>query len=80
MDSLIVTIVVFLIIIYFAKTYIEMIRDKFHKGPIVYLKGVNFLLMENDGNLISLTIEKKGFDATVHYLSDFSMVVTECED
>lgn len=60
--------------------YVAILRDYLREKKISYIRKDSFLLMENDGNLLSLTVEKNGFDAHIHYASGSSMLISESGD
>lgn len=59
--------------------YVKILRDYLRERKVFYVKSNDFLLMENDGNLISLTVENRGFEAHERYAQDEAMVMREGE-
>lgn len=58
------------------------IREKktYKEQRKVYIRDKQFLLMENDGDLLSLTVQKEGFDAKMHYFEESTMIITGSGD
>ena len=79
MDQIIKWIIVFLIGLLFVKYYLGIVQDYRREKKIYYIRKKSFLLMGNDGNLLSLTVEKHGFDAQIHYAADLPMSISESE-
>ena len=81
MDHIIRWVIVLLIGLLLGKYYLRIIRDYARERKITYVMNNSFLLMGNDGNLLSLTVKKQGFDAHVHYAHKLntSMIVVESE-
>lgn len=82
MDQIIKWTIVLVIGLMLGRYYWGIIRDYRRERKISYIMSSAFLLMGNDGNLLSLTVEKQGFDAQVHYAhkTNALMVVDESED
>lgn len=69
----VVCIVAFLLFVWFIycswqeRVIYKHVREERKKRGYPYLKNEAFLLMENDGRLLSLTIQNKGFGKKEHY-------------
>lgn len=61
---------------------VDHIREKklYKEKRNVYVRNKQFLFMENDGNLLSLTVQKKGFDVQMHYFVNSTMIIAESGD
>ena len=84
MDEILeIGLLVFVIIVlrtYF-ETFADCINGKLYKKiSDVYIRDAEFLLMVDDEPLLSLTIQKKGFDVHMRYFVRSVMIVEENGD